>query len=161
MDGPYPEPPIIMTQPRTTIPALLLALAATTACARSAQQAPAPQSPSVRVTTPAAPAAAQTTAAAVNPVGVYDFSTSAEGMEVTGTITIVAREGGYGGSVTTSATSGSTISSVTVRDSTVTVVTAGAEGEATLQFTVSGQSISGGWAMNGMQGTLNGRKRPG
>lgn len=148
-----------MIQRRIHIIAFVLAAASASACARSAQQAPAPQSPSVRVTTPTTPpAAARTTA--VNPVGVYDFSTNAEGMEVTGTITIVAREGGYGGSVATSATSGATISNVTVRDSTITVVANGGEGEVTLEFTVSNQAISGGWTFNGMQGVLAGRKRP-
>lgn len=147
-----------MIQPRSYIVAL--ALISVAACARSAQHAPAPQSPSVRVTRPTASPAPSAAATAINPVGIYDFSTNAEGMEVTGTITIETREGGLGGSIATSATSPAAISSVATRDSTITVVAGGPEGQVTMEFTVSGETISGGWTFNGMQGVLAGRKRP-
>lgn len=137
------------------ISATVLAL---TACAHSPQAAPRPATP-----TPAAPAPTPsvTPAAAVDPVGVYDFSAMNEGQEVTGTITITGSAGSYGGTVTASGMSDATIRSVTVRGSTITVTADTSDGEAVLEFTLTGQDLSGRWSLGGMSGTLTGQKRNG
>ncbi|HEU4629606.1 MAG TPA: hypothetical protein VFS08_07655 [Gemmatimonadaceae bacterium] len=139
------------------LPATVLVLAA---CAHSPQAAP-------PTTTPATPSAAQAPtptaapATAVDPVGVYDFTATHEGEEMTGTMTITGSAGGYGGTITSTGHADLPIRSVTVRDSTVTVTATSDEGEAVLEFTLSGQEISGRWTLGEQRGTLTGRKRGG
>jgi hypothetical protein len=135
------------------VPIAILAL--TTACAHSPQAAPRPTAP--------APAASPsvTPAAALDPVGVYDFSTMIEGDQVTGTITITGSPGAYGGTISSSATPDMPIRSVTVSDSTITVTADTDNGELVSRFTLTGQDLSGEWTVGDMSGTTKGRKRPG
>lgn len=141
---------------------LLALLLATTACARSAQQAvptavPAAVAPAAAATAaPSAPAPA----AALNPVGTYEFSTSAQGTDVSGTIVISSVEGRYAGSVVTSATPEAPIKSVSVAGQVITVVIPTPDGsEGVLEMRMDGVAFTGSWSYGGMNGTLSGRRR--
>lgn len=134
------------------LPAVALALAA---CAHSPQAAPSGGAP-----TPS-PSPAVTPARALDPVGVYDYSTTFEGDEVTGTITIAGTPGAYHGTVTSSATADMPIRSVTVRGSTITVTADADNGALVSTFTLTGQELSGEWSLGDATGTTRGRKRPG
>ena len=140
----------------------LLVLSA--ACASSGQQSPAGSTPAP---SPAAQPAAQPAAppatpqpAALNPVGVYDFSTSVQGTEVTGTVTITGADGRYGGSVVTSATPEAPIKSVSVAGQTITVVIPAPDGnDGVLEMKLDGAAFTGSWSYGGQGGSLSGRRR--
>ncbi|MHB1222978.1 MAG: hypothetical protein ACYC2G_02870 [Gemmatimonadaceae bacterium] len=121
-------------------------------CARSAQQAP-PTQPQ--------PAAAVAPAAALDATGVYDFVAIAQGQEVPGTIDISARNGVYGGVITSSMLPDMPISGVTVAGSKVTVSADSPNGVATLEFTLVGPELTGNWSLGGDGGPVSGRKRGG
>lgn len=139
---------------------LVVALAAATlaACAQSPQAAgptPSPAPAPSPAATPAPAPAPQPTSA----VGVYDFSLSAEGQEVQGTVTITQDGDRYGGTIETSATPTIPISSVAVEGQVVTVSASSPDGEAVLTFRMNGLDFTGSWAYGGMSGPLQGRKR--
>lgn len=137
--------------------ALLIGIAG---CARSAQQAPAtPSQPSPAPAAAVTPAAAPSPATAVDATGVYDFVAVAQGQEVPGTINIIARDGVYGGVITTSMLPDMPISGVSVAGSKVTVSADSPNGAATIEFTLTGQELAGSWSLGGDSGPVTGRKR--
>jgi hypothetical protein len=146
--------------PRTLLLSLAILVGAA-GCARSAQQAPA--TPSRRSAPPAAAVAPAVTpapvATAVDATGVYDYVAIAQGQEVPGTISITARDGVYGGVITSSMLPDMPIGSVTVVGQKVTVSAESPNGAATLEFTLTGRELVGNWSLGGDGGPINGRKR--
>ena len=137
--------------------ALLALLLLATGCASSAQQSPSTPAPAAPAPQPAAQQAARP--AALDPVGVYDFSTSAQGTDVSGTVTITGANGRYGGTVATTATPEMPIKSVSVAGQTITVVIGAPDGDGVLEMKMDGAALTGTWSFGGMNGTLTGRKR--
>lgn len=135
------------------VPVAILVVA--TACAHSPQAAPPTATPAPTASPSVTPASA------VDPVGVYEYSTVFEGDEVAGTITITGSPGAYRGSVSSSVTPDMPIRGVTVSGSTITVTADSDDGQLVSRFTLTGNELSGTWTLGDVSGTLKGRKRPG
>lgn len=100
------------------------------------------------------PAAARTTA--LDPVGTYDFATSADGTPVTGTIVINRGTNGLAGTVSSDASGDLAVTSVTVEGQRVTLM--GQDGlSVILNFT--GADFTGSWSYGGMMGQMTGKRR--
>lgn len=116
---------------------------------------PQPQEPApARDVTPPPPAA-------VDPVGVFDFTTTVEGMgAVNGTITITKNPaGGYGGTIGTNVTETITIRTVTVDGQKVNVVADTPDGPITFTMEFTGNDFTGTWTLGGMSGVHTGKRR--
>ena len=99
--------------------------------------------------------------AALDPVGMYDFSTSLDGTPVTGTITITKTTSGYGGSIATSVTETIAVRSVTVEGQKLTVLADAPDGAVTFVIELNGDEFAGIWTYAGMSGTHTGTRRRG
>jgi hypothetical protein len=97
--------------------------------------------------------------AALDPVGVYDFTTAVEGTVVTGTITITEATSGYGGSIATDATETIPVRSVAVEGQKLTVLADSPDGPVTFILTLDGDAFTGTWSYAGMSGTHKGTRR--
>ena len=144
-----------------------LAAVALAACAQSPQAAPSPSptpAPSTAGPTPApAPAPTPTPTPAPAPApsaaGAYDFSTTVQGQQVTGTITIVDEGGRLGGTIVTSATPELAIKAVMVNGNVITVTGDTPDGEVAMEMTMNGADFTGTWSYGGQSGSMSGRKR--
>jgi hypothetical protein len=96
---------------------------------------------------------------AVDPVGTFDFSTSMEGTEVTGSIEISSGANGYTGWLTTNVSEPIPIASVMVEGQVVTVIANAPDGPVNFSMTFTGDEFSGGWTYAGMSGQATGRRR--
>lgn len=125
----------------------LAALLACAACASSPNQE-------------TGPAAART--ASVDPVGTFDFTTTVEGTDVTGSIVIArAATGGYTGSITTNVTDPIPVTGVTVEGQTLHVTAESPDGQVTFTMVFTGNDFTGNWSIGGgqMSGVASGRRR--
>lgn len=100
-------------------------------------------------------------AAAIDPIGVFDFSTAVEGQTVRGTITIRKVEAGFGGVISTDATEDLAISKVTVEGKKLQIRGMTPDGELVMNLEFSDtDKFSGGWDMAGaMSGSMSGARR--
>lgn len=97
--------------------------------------------------------------AALDPVGVYDFTTTVDGTVVSGTITITQGTSGYGGSLETNATETIPVRSVTVEGRKLTVLANSPDGPVTFIMTLDGDEFAGTWSYAGMSGSHTGKRR--
>jgi hypothetical protein len=108
----------------------------------------------------AACASAPAAPRAVDPVGAFDFTTSMEGTEVTGTIEIQRADGGgYTGTLSTNVTEPIPLSSVTVDGQKLTVIADAPDGPVTMVLTFVGNDFTGNWTYTTLAGTATGRRR--
>lgn len=122
----------------------------TSACAGAPEpEAPAPPA---REVTPPAPAA-------VDPVGVFDFTTTVEGMAVAGTITVTKTAAGYGGSIATNVTETIPVRSVVVEGQKATVVADTPDGPINFTMEFKGDEFTGTWTLGAMSGVHSGKRR--
>ena len=124
------------------------ALALLAACAPAAPAAP---------SAGAAPAPA--VAAAVNPLGRYDFATEAEGETVTGSIEVTGEPGAYGGLVRSPA-GAFPISEVTAAGQQVVVKADTPGGELIITMNFAGSAYTGRWMQEGDSGDIRGQRVP-
>ena len=124
---------------------LLPALALTAACAS------APATPPAEVIPPTPPP--------VNPVGVFDFTTTVEGTIVNGTVTVVKTDTGFGGSVTTTITEPIPVRAVTVAGQKLTVTADTPDGPLTFTMDFKGDEFAGAWSFGTQAGTHTGKRR--
>lgn len=124
----------------------LLAAAAATlaACASSSTPAPADAPPAAVI---------------AEPVGIYDFTTTADGTAVTGTVTITKAESGYTGSITTNVTDPIAITMVSVEATRINVTALTPDGPLSFIMDMAGNDFTGTWALGEMTGTHTGRRR--
>jgi hypothetical protein len=132
----------------------LAAVALLAACAPAGPDAPAPGP----TPAPAAPAMA----AALNPVGVYEFTALGGGEEVArGTIEITGQPGAYGGRIhVEDEGEEAAITSVTVDGQQMTMTAATPDGPITITVTFTGDTFLGRWSMDDESGDIRGRRRP-
>jgi len=156
-----------MLRPLPLVLTAVLAGASLAACASSSRQAPnsAPEAPRTETATGRVEAASPAPArpAAFEPVGRYDYTTSANGQEVTGTITISGTPGSYTAAMTSNATPEITFKTVTVEGNRITMEGPGPESSTiVINLVVTGTDVTGDWAMGGMAGEIRGTKtKPG
>ena len=104
--------------------------------------------------------AAPARANAVDPIGTFDFSTAAQGMEVNGSIVISRATQGYGGVINTGVTEPIPISSVTVDGQTVRLVGTTPDGNVEMTLNFTGNDFTGSWThAAGLSGELKGKRR--
>jgi hypothetical protein len=129
---------------------LILAVALSLSAA-ACSSAPAPE------TTPSAQPSAS--AAAVNPVGRFEFTTSMGGQPVTGGLMIAGGPGAYTGEITTSMTPPLPVASVTVNGQDLVVTGDTPDGVVTIRLTFTDAThFTGRWELAGGGGTLSGRR---
>jgi type 1 fimbria pilin len=97
--------------------------------------------------------------AALDPVGVYDFTTTVDGTVVSGTVTITQGTSGYGGSLATDATETIPVRSVAVEGQKLTVLADSPDGPVTFVMTLNGDEFAGTWSYAGMSGAHTGKRR--
>jgi hypothetical protein len=109
------------------------------------------------------PAPATTTAAApapLNPVGTYQFTTTVDGSEVTGSVEVTGAPGAYAGTIRTSITPDIPVTGVMVSGQEMVVSAATPDGPLTINMTFTGDTFTGNWELNGGSGNLSGRRNP-
>ena len=126
------------------------ALALLAACAPAATP---PADPTPAATVAPAPAAA------VNPVGTFEFTTSVDGNMLTGSIEVAGSPGAYTGTIRTSATPDIPVSGVLVSGQQMIVTADTPDGPLTLTLNFSGDNFTGGWTLGGGSGELRGQRK--
>jgi hypothetical protein len=121
---------------------MIAALAVAAACAGNE---PAPVAPP-----PPPPAAV--VPANVDPVGNYEFVTTVEGQEVTGTMSVTGTPGAYSGKILTSMFPEMPVHGATVAGQSMIVKTSTPDGEILLHFKFEGDGFIGHWEFNGQPG---------
>jgi hypothetical protein len=119
------------------------------ACASSQQNAAGPAQ------------AATTTTTAVNPVGVYEFTTTVDGQSVTGTLHIEGTPGAYKGRIVTTVFPEIPVVGALVENNNVINVKASMpDGELVLRMVMEGTNFKGNWTLGADGGEFNGKKLP-
>jgi len=121
---------------------------AATACASAS---PPPVAPARAVEPPAPPP--------VDPVGIFDFTTSLEGTVVNGTVTIVKTDAGFGGSLTTNVTEPVPVRAAVVEGQKLTVIADTPDGPVVFTMEFKGDEFTGGWSLGTMSGSHSGKRR--
>lgn len=104
-------------------------------------------------------APAATTAASVNPVGRFEFTTSVQGQAVTGGMVIAGTPGAYTGQITTSITPPLAVSGVTATGQEMTVSGTTPDGFLTIRMNFTdATAFTGSWELSGDSGSLTGRR---
>jgi hypothetical protein len=96
---------------------------------------------------------------ALDPVGVYDFTTSLEGQPLTGTLTITGSPGDYSGSMTTDMMGTVALRSFSVEGMDLMFMADLPEAIVSFFLTFEGESFTGEWDAQGMTGFMSGTKR--
>jgi hypothetical protein len=102
--------------------------------------------------TVAPPPPAAVVPANVDPVGSYEFVTTVEGQEVTGTMTVTGTPGAYTGKILTSMFPEMPVHGATVAGQSMIVKTSTPDGEILLHFKFEGNAFTGHWEFNGQPG---------
>jgi hypothetical protein len=146
-----------MTRMALTVLALFLA-----ACATPVQQVPV-QAPAPTPAPTPAPAEQQAPApAALDPVGVYDFTTDVEGTRMAGVLMIRrTEEGRLTGSISTDMTGEMPLQSVTMEGRRALLRASIPDGELYIQVDfLEDNRIAGGWELStGPSGAMTGQRR--
>ncbi|MFN2400213.1 MAG: hypothetical protein ABR543_16485 [Gemmatimonadaceae bacterium] len=129
---------------------LLMACMLVAACAQSPQQVETP-SP--------APAVTPAAVTAIDPVGVYDFTTMVDGQELSATMYITGSPGAYAGRIETPDQPHIELTSVTVSGNTMTVLGQGGENRLISTWVLQGDVLSGTWTFGDLSGEARGKKR--
>jgi hypothetical protein len=113
----------------------------------------------------AAPAAAQQKGKPVNPVGDFEYTTTANGQTVSGLITITKKDDVLSGKISSDMMPEFPISAVKVEDRKVTMTATlpDNQGEITIVLTFEDDDkFAGNWSSaDGQGGTISGKRKPG
>jgi hypothetical protein len=104
------------------------------------------------------PSAAPAPAAALNPVGTYDFTTMDAGSEVKGTIEITGTPGAYTGRLRTANDDDVAISQVAVAGQVMTLVVNTPGGPLTFTLTFTGDAFTGNWVNEVANAAISGQR---
>lgn len=144
-----------MTRPS---PISLLLAALSLACATSPAATPPSSAPAATQVAP--PTSAVAAVAALNPVGTFDFTATApDGSTSKGSIIITGFPGAYTGKVERDGLGWTDLTSVTVEGQTITTSAPIPEGLVVTTVTFTGDEFTGKWAIQGMEGTISGKRR--
>ncbi len=112
---------------------------------------------------PREPQAARAPASrSINPAGTFDFSTVAQGMDVTGSIIIARGSSGYTGHINTGMTDPIPITGVSVEGQTMRITGQTPDGTLEMNLNFSGNNFTGSWTLGGqMSGSMTGKRRTG
>jgi hypothetical protein len=106
-----------------------------------------------------APSSAPASAASVNPVGRFEFTTSVQGQPITGGMLVAGSPGAYTGQITTSVTPPLPISSVTATGQEMVVTGSTPDGVITIRVNFTdATAFTGSWELSGDSGSLTGRR---
>ncbi|HYR12191.1 MAG TPA: hypothetical protein VEQ60_30675 [Longimicrobium sp.] len=131
----------------------MLAAALVLSAAACSTANPAPSGPAASASVTSAPAA-------LNPVGVFPFTTSVDGSEVTGSVEVTGQAGAYGGTIRTSITPDIPVTGVVVSGQQMIVSADTPDGPLTINLTFTGDTFTGEWELNGDSGAIQGRRGP-
>ena len=95
----------------------------------------------------------------LDPVGVYDFTTSVEGQPMTGTLTITGSPDAYNGSMSTDMMGTIALRSFAVDGMDLSFMADLPEATVSFLLTFEGDEFTGDWDAGGMMGTMSGTKR--
>jgi hypothetical protein len=99
---------------------------------------------------------------AVDPVGMFDFSTSMDGTPVTGTLEIRKdSNGAYAGSLATNVAETIPVTAVTITGQQVTITATAPDSPVSITLTFTGDAFTGNWSYAGMTGQITGKRRAG
>lgn len=128
---------------------VLLALAACASSPRGVPENP-PQipEPTTRIGT-----------AAVNPVGVFEYSTMAPEGPLTGTITIHGTPGNYTGTIDGGTMGTFPVKGVTVSGQVMTIASEHPEGPLEVRLTFVGDEFTGSWHLGAQSGEIAGKRK--
>jgi hypothetical protein len=109
--------------------------------------------------TPPRPPAMEVAPLNVDPVGNYEFVTTVQEQQVTGTMTVTGSAGSYTGKILTSMFPEMPVLGATVNGQNMIVKTQSPDGEILLHFKFEGNAFTGHWEFNGQPGgTVSGKK---
>jgi hypothetical protein len=139
----------------------LLAATFSVACATSPAATPDRPTPTPAATPPSQPpSTSMATSSALNPVGTFDYTAiGPDGSALPGTFTISGSPGAYTGRIERQGAGATDITSIAVNGQTLTLVSSINEGPVTLTLNFTGNDFAGKWAIQGMEGTLTGKRR--
>ena len=95
----------------------------------------------------------------LDPVGVYDFTTSLDGQPLTGMITITGSPGSYSGSISTDMMGTVALRSFSVDGMDLMFMADLPDATVSFFLTFEGDSFTGEWDAGGMTGFMSGSKR--
>jgi hypothetical protein len=95
----------------------------------------------------------------LDPVGVYDWSTSVEGQTVTGSMTISGSPGAYTGSMTSDMLGALPVRNIEVDGMDLSFLMDMPDATVAFLLTFEGDTFSGEWDAEGMVGFVTGTKR--
>ena len=115
--------------------------------------------PAATSAAPSAGPAPAAVAASLNPVGLFEFTTSDGGETASGTIEVTGQAGAYGGHVRTPADV-MIITDVVVAGQQMVVRADTPGGTLTLTLNFAGNDFTGGWTLGDATGEMRGQRRP-
>jgi hypothetical protein len=101
----------------------------------------------------------QVVAAAVNPVGEFEYSTMTPDGPLTGTMTIRGTPGNYTGSINAGAMGVFPVKGVTVNGQVMTIASEHPEGPLGLRLTFVGDEFTGSWHLGTESGEVAGKRK--
>ena len=116
------------------------------------------QTPQTATVASGPPAAAQTPAPALDPVGSYEFSTMVDGQSVAGTMHVEGAPGAYKGRIVTSVFPEIPITAASTEGNVVILKGSLPDGDLNIRMTMEGSNFKGTWALGADSGEISGRK---
>ena len=96
----------------------------------------------------------------LDPVGTYEFTTTYEGMPVSGTLFITGEPGRYGGRIVTDIAPEIPLTAVAVKDNTLELKGSLPDGDIILQLLMEGMNFKGSYSIGPFSADVTGKKLP-
>jgi hypothetical protein len=109
---------------------------------------------------PVQPTAVQQSAAVIDPVGAYEFTTVVDGQTVAGTMHVEGTPGNYKGRIVTSVFPEIPIVGASVESNIVNLKASMPDGELAIRMVMEGANFKGNWTLGSDSGEMTGKKLP-